>query len=338
MIPLLESHWGRFVLILFNAGVGVRIFFALSGFLITTLLLNEWDKTGRISISGFYERRMARIFPAFYTYFLFIILLDLLHWVHIGWQPLVSAATYTWNYGHWWWKSITNDAAFTLGHLWTLSLEEQFYLVWPACLVLLIRRGAKRVVIACVVLLPFVRVAFYFLRPSDRGELMMMFHTGVDTILWGVLGAFLARDGVIDRIGSSRFRAAIPWACGLAMFVLCPVLVTINRGFGVAALASIQGAATITFIFWLLSAEGGILRRLLESWPMVQIGLLSYSIYIWQEIFTVWDGMPAPLRSIPVRWLCILVSSALSYYLVEVPLRKRIRQWFSQTEPILATR
>ncbi len=322
-----------FAIVFGNGSFGVTVFFILSGFLITSLLIEERESTGRISIRGFYARRVARIFPAFYTYFLFIVALVLLHRLQIGWRPMVAAATYTWNYGHWWWGDLTHDAGDTLGHLWSLSLEEQFYLVWPACLILFRGKWAKRLAIFCVAVMPFERFALYYLRPSDRGQLGMMFHSSADLILWGALAAFLVQDGVLDRLRQFRFRAAIPWACGAAAFVLCPLLIAINRGFMLVAVPTIECVAILTFVLWLLSGEGGALRRLLETWPMVQIGLLSYSIYIWQQIFTLWDGLPPLLSSLAARWLCTLACSALSYYLVEVPMRRRIRRWFSQSAP-----
>lgn len=331
LIPLFQHSWAMPIAIVFgDGGLGVRVFFVISGFLITTLLLEEREKTGKISIRGFYERRVARIFPAFYTYFLFILALIGLHWLNISWQPLVAAATYTWNYGHWWWGNISEDASYTLGHLWSLALEEQFYLFWPACLVLIGNKGSRRLATAAVVLMPFIRVALYYLRPTDRGQLMMMFHSGADSILWGALAAFAARDGAIDRLRNYRFRALVPWGAVTVLFVLCPALVHLNRGFGVVLVPSAGSLAVIAFMFWLLAGERGAVRCVFELAPLVRIGLLSYSIYIWQEIFTLWRGWPPLLSSVGVRWFCVLLFSSLSYYVVEVPLRRRIRQWFAQ--------
>lgn len=97
---------------------------------------------------------------------------------------------------------------------------------------------------------------------------------------------------------------------------------------------TLQGIGTVGLMFWLWSGTGGILRRCLESWPAVQLGLLSYSLYIWQQPFTRWartDFLPAPVRA-----LAALLVAALCYYVVEVPLRRLIRKWFKQGEPITA--
>ena len=211
LIPWMSSRLALPLTVLFtDSTLGVRVFFVLSGFLITALLLDEFEDTHTISIKGFYERRIARIFPVFYAYILAIVALKLLDLAKVGWPAIVAAATYTWNYSILWGAPIGNSG-YLLGHFWTLSLEEQFYLVWPALLFLVGPRRARQTALAAVLLLPVLRVASYFLLPSLRGQLGMMFHTGADQILWGALGAFAYRDGVLERVRNSRYRGAIPW-------------------------------------------------------------------------------------------------------------------------------
>jgi peptidoglycan/LPS O-acetylase OafA/YrhL len=330
-LPLLTSPAGDALRIVFGNGrLGVRVFFVLSGFLITTLLLNELESTGQISIRGFYERRIARIFPAFYIYFAIVIVLILVHLTSVSWPVLATAGTYLWNYGILWKIQSTEGAQF-FGHMWTLSLEEQFYLIWPACLIYLGPRRAERLAVASVVVLPFVRVISYFIFPSTRGQLGMMFHTSADQILWGTLAAFACRRGAIDRVGKLRYRAAIPWIYGLMVFVLCPLLTRAVRGLEVFLIPTLEGISIVLLIFWLLSGSSGPLRRGLETWPMVQLGLLSYSLYLWQQMFIFWDGLA--WVSLPLRMLATFVVAIASYRLVEIPCRKYIRQWFSQSQP-----
>jgi len=330
-IPWLSTRVGTaFGVVFANSSFGVRVFFVLSGFLITTLLLNELEATGRISIKGFYERRIARIFPAFYTYLLTILILMLSHHIDVRWGDLANAATYTWNYS-WLWYPPGRVAGEVLGLFWTLSLEEQFYLVWPACLILLGRRWAERLVIACVIFLPFVRIACYFLFPSTRGQLMMMFHTGSDQLLWGAVAAFACRRGAIDRVREFRYRAAIPWLCGLAVFVVGPILEEKARRLSVPLIPSMQCISVVFFVLWLLGGQGGHVRRTLESWPLVQLGLLSYSLYLWQSIFILWDGVAHIW--LPLRLLGALLMAILSYRVIEVPMRSIIRRWFAQAQP-----
>src|ERR1035438_6065406 len=129
---------------LVNPALGVHIFFVLSGFLITSLLLNEREGTGRISIRGFYERRIARIFPAFYLYIGTILLLVAFHLMSVPRYAFYAAATFTVNFSQFWRRGRPPDLNFVFGHFWTLSIEEQFYLVWPSILVFLGNRWARR--------------------------------------------------------------------------------------------------------------------------------------------------------------------------------------------------
>jgi peptidoglycan/LPS O-acetylase OafA/YrhL len=328
LMPWLASRSALpFRLVFANGGLGVRVFFVLSGFLITRLLLEEFDSTGTISIRGFYVRRIARIFPAAYFYLFTLIVLGALGLLQLGWRPLTVAATYTWNYS----ALGASPAAAVLGHFWTLSLEEQFYLVWPAFLLFAGPRWARRIATALVLAYPIFRIASYFLAPGSRSQIEMMFHTGADQILWGALGAFAVRAGALDRLGAFKFRWAVPWLCGLVVFVFIPFVESLVRGTFIVTNLSLLGFSIQVFILWLLSGEGGALRWTLASWPAVQLGLISYSVYIWQQLFLVWPGT-AVLR-FPLNLAAALVAGWLSYRLLEVPMRRRIRRWFGQPTP-----
>src|SRR5712692_9378521 len=155
------------------AGPGVRVFFVISGLLTTTLLLKELDQTGRISITGFYLRRAFRIFPAFYTYLAAVALFGLA-------RPgeLVRAATYTINY--------VEGRSWIVAHIWSLAVEEQFYILWPLTVVALVRRSLL-VAGAVVVLSPFIRLAQYDFFPAYRTGIGAQFHTVCDAIACGCL-------------------------------------------------------------------------------------------------------------------------------------------------------
>src|SRR5262249_19081408 len=129
---------------------GVRVFFVISGYLITQLLLAEQAKTGAISLKGFYLRRAFRIFPASYTYVGLILIFNAVGWVALmPWDP-TCALTYTVNY--------PPARAWPLGHLWSLSVEEQFYLGWPALLLLLGATRAPLLAAAVLAIAPAARV------------------------------------------------------------------------------------------------------------------------------------------------------------------------------------
>ena len=328
LLPWLGTRWAAPFRIVFADGdLGVRVFFVLSGFLITSMLLDELDASGSISIIGFYGRRIARIFPAAYCYILALILLAALHWMSLPWKPVVAAATYTWNY--------TNlggsPSGAVLGHFWTLSLEEQFYLVWPSFLLFAGKRWAKRISILCLGIFPFLRIAFYFLAPGHRGLIVGMFHTGADQILWGAVGAFAYKEGALEWFRSWKFRRVLPWACLFAVFVIAPLATWIFRGLNLVMNISIIGCSVMLMIFWLLSGDGGLARKILSCRPIIQLGLLSYSIYIWQQIFLVWPGTER--IPFPLNLGAAILAGFLSFRLIEVPLRSKIRRWFSQPPP-----
>ena len=114
---------------------GVKIFFVISGFLITYLLLCEHEKTGHINLKQFYIRRTCRLFPAFYVFILCMALAHYIGWIELWPGDLIHAATYTMNYHHersWW-----------LNHAWSLAVEEQFYLLWPFILLCVGRINAR---------------------------------------------------------------------------------------------------------------------------------------------------------------------------------------------------
>ena len=321
---------------LVNSALGVHVFFVISGFLITTLLLNERESSGQISIRGFYERRVARIFPAFYLYIATILLLVALHVMTVPRSSFYAAATFTVNFGKLWHMGAGGEANPVFGHFWTLSIEEQFYLVWPSVLVFLGNRWSRRLTVAAVALFPLLRMALYFeLHRSASASflpLLVLNRTVQDVIMWGVLGAFLVRDGLLDRMRMHRFRWSYPWISCITIFGVggmmkrYPIL-----GLDSSLLPALQGAATLLFLFWLLSGKGGWLRRLLETWPVVQLGLLSYSLYIWQQIFLQWKGFG--WLHFPWNGLLSLLAAVISYYAVESPLRGQIRRWFSQPQP-----
>jgi len=133
------------------AHFGVLVFFVISGFLITSLLMREREATGTISLKRFYLRRVLRIFPAFYAFILVLAIAVWLSAIPLIARDFAFALTYTVNYvpnPPWW-----------MGHLWSLSVEEQFYLLWPLTLLVLRKRRALIVAIAAIFAGPLVRVA-----------------------------------------------------------------------------------------------------------------------------------------------------------------------------------
>ncbi|MFA6286223.1 MAG: acyltransferase [Opitutaceae bacterium] len=299
-----------------NASFGVRLFFVLSGYLITSLLLEELARTGKISLAAFYRRRAARILPAFYVFLAGMVVLQI--WFSLGLTPtsLLAAAAHTWNYARLW---VTMPAAgtWTFGHLWTLALEQQFYLFWPGLLVWLGPRRAGWCALSLIVWCPLARVATYFLVPSQRGYIGMMFHTAIDSLMVGCLAALLLQNEKV-RAGLLRHGPVVAlvgavWALGISPFVGEAV-----RGFPVVAGFTLDALAAAWIIAWLHHrgppAAEGLLGKGLLPW----LGAVSYSLYLWQQLFLGPSGGLAH-GHVALPWLGAIAAAWISYRFVEMP-------------------
>ena len=165
-----------------NGGLGVTCFFVISGLLITKLLLNELDTDRRISMGRFYARRFFRIFPPFYVYLAVVGILSLIHFAPVDLKSFLYAAAYLRNYA-------VHPFVLVLEHTWSLSLEEQFYLLWPACLFFFRPRTCLWIALGAIVISPVLRVGTYALVPTMRDHINMMLHTRLDAIM---VGAFVS--------------------------------------------------------------------------------------------------------------------------------------------------
>ena len=188
-----------------NLGVGV--FLVISGYLIPSLLLREREKTGAISLKNFYMRRVFRIFPAAYTYIAMIAILDArYHILHP--RVLLFAFTYLTNFHL--------NRAWYVGHLWSLAVEEQFYMLWPMLVVFWGTRRSSRVALATTLLSPAARVASCYALPMMRERIGEMFFTVADPIGFGCLLAierrWLRQQHWYATIMNSRLFFLVPIA------------------------------------------------------------------------------------------------------------------------------
>ena len=305
-----------------NASFGVRLFFVLSGYLITSLLLDERARTGRISLLAFYRRRAVRILPAFYVFLAAILVLQIWHSFGVTPSAALAAATHTWNYA-WLWITAPASGEWTLGHLWTLALEQQFYLFWPGLLIGLGTRRAGWAALALIVWCPLARVATYFLMPGQRGHLGMMFHTAIDSLMIGCLAALLVQNekirAVLIRHGTAGAITGFTWALGLS-----PLMGELVRGFPVVAGFTLDALAAAWIIAWLHHRSPPVAAGLLEKGILPWLGALSYSLYLWQQVFLSPSGWLAE-GNIVLPWLGAIGAAWISYTCIEKPaLRWRV--------------
>ena len=302
-----------------NGPLGVNIFFVLSGFLIHNLSAREIRKTGTFNWKMFYLRRVLRIFPCFYLYIGTLLVLTSSGLLALTWQMLLAASTFSLNYRHLWDPTGEILDYVVIGHYWTLALEEQFYLTWPLLILLFMRRKLLPVLVVILVAAPFVRLAFYFLTPGSRGYLGSMFHTGFDAIAAGVLlGEMMARPALratLLRLAANRFLLA---ACLVFMLLLSPVLGERLRGaYTMTAGKSLELLAICVVIVAAVSFPGSMMFRILNWKPLAFIGVLSYSLYVWNNLFLLGHGHW--FNAFPFNYLCVAGAGLLSYYLVEKP-------------------
>lgn len=287
---------------LFNhAGYGVDLFFALSGFLITTLLLNEQQKSGTIVLSAFYARRFFRIIPPMAVYMLAaLMLIPIVSWVEVAYSFLFVR-----NYV---------DGSWYTTHFWSLSIEEHFYAVMPL-LILLLRRN--RLLIVSLVLIAFcVTIRWYeftYLSPSLR---VPQFRTEnrVDALLWGSVLAQL----VCRSVWHERFTR-----------LLTPAIVVLLAAAAIAGLFTFESTPvrrTIVAFVLPLVIVSTVLRpasglgQLLEWAPVRYVGRLSYSLYIWQMMFFApGETQLGIAQQFPLALIFTLALAWLSYNLVEKP-------------------
>lgn len=300
------------------AHLGVSVFFVISGFLITGLLLKEREKTGTIRLLRFYTRRAFRIFPPFYFYLAIVAGLVLSGVLSLPLRGLFFAAIYGTDY---YFGPGSSSAA--LQHTWSLSVEEQFYLLWPAALLLLGKRRATWVSALLIVLSPFLRLLTYFLlAPQHRAMVDRMFHSSIDTIMFGCLLAL-----VWD---TERFRRLVPvlssgWCMTGSLFfllVLHPLLESHFYGrYSLLFGMTLEGVCISAFTVAVVTRPATLAGRLLNTRALRHLGVISYSLYLWQSIFTT-----TSTRYFPLNVVAALGCAELSYWAIERPaLRLRDR-------------
>lgn len=331
-----------------NGFIGVDVFFVLSGFLITTLLLREHAATGRISLGRFWMRRARRLLPALA---LVVVVSGAQAWL-VGGEVLVrlgtqvaGAATFSYN-----WVAIAAGGSYFAGaepellrNLWSLAVEEQFYLLWPLLLplVLLVRGRRMRVVLALGAAAG--SAALMALVLASGADATRVYY-GTDTHAFGLL------IGVALAFAFPVLRAAPRVATGLGVLGLSALLLLAWAPVTAPALvfpwvllaASVATAAVIIGA----TSPGAPLGRMLDAEPLRWIGERSYGIYLWHwplVVLIVYERTGATTEAgVPVllgvaALVATVGAAALSYRFMEAPIRRlgfggfirRIRAQFS---------
>ena len=287
VVPVIAFHFGANV----NGPAGVTVFFALSGFIVTTVLLREHDRSSNIALTGFYLRRFRRLLPAS--------TLVVAATVVTGWilskppitREAFAALTYWANIERFTSSYSYGQAGYApLEHFWSLAIEEQFYLLLPLLCVLLLRFGRRHLAAVVMVCL----IASVWFAQAGRGDPQMYFHSlaRVCELLVGVLLALVAR------------RVHMAWGY-LALAALVVVLCGVVRPIPI-----LTAAITCVVIAGL--------PRILALRPLVVIGRYSYGLYLWHPLSAVLA------TTWPIRLALTIATTLLCHHLVEFPVRFRL--------------
>lgn len=345
-LPALDGLRGAAILgvLLFHTGhlaggfLGVDLFFALSGYLITDLLLREVDRTGTVSLVMFWGRRIRRLLPALAAMLVVVTVLvwavgppDLVRatladgpWVQLNlanWHLLAESASY--------WDRFGSDRVFE--HLWSIAVEEQFYLVWPVLLLAVARwvRRPERWVAVIAVVAAVISLALMITLVSSADPTRV--YTGTDTRAFSLLlGAMVATAPV--RAALVR-AAAGRWAGVLSALLVVGIGVSWTLTDGVNSLWLFTGGlfahslAAALLIALCARTPHGVIARVLACRPLRWLGLISYSLYLWHwPVMVLLSKQRTGLDGWAWTALVCAVSvvlAVLSKYLVEDPIRFR---------------
>jgi peptidoglycan/LPS O-acetylase OafA/YrhL len=305
-----EVQWIR------GGELGVDIFFVISGYLITSVLLAEHIKSGVVDIKAFYLRRILRIVPAFAFFLLAYLALTLLvvtpgnRTDHLW--ALLYASTYVMN-----WTKLAGLPSSALGHTWSLAVEEHFYLVWPIIFATLAVLPKPRLIVACIglILIAFAWQAWVALQDGMQSRLYFGSDTRAIQLFIGCLLAVLPTQAICPIASKTWF---IPAA------VLCLLAITGRvplRWWDIVSPFVIAASAA-----WLIAAvignEKTVLSAILKARGCVAIGRLSYSLYLWHVPIIVYlanRGMVSDQWRPLVALLLSLAAAAFSYFVIERP-------------------
>lgn len=340
--------------------LGVDLFFVLSGYLITSLLLAEWRRTSRISLKHFWLQRARRLIPALVVVLLstsvatFIFLADgdqSKNYVGDLWSTLTYVAN---------WRYVFSDRSYfeqfgtpsILRHMWSLGIEEQFYIFWPLIIVVLLRiahtrvstiGGLRRVfrrwllVVSC---LGAIASAVWMAFESKNGVLISRIYYGTDTRAFALLGGAALAGALAHR--SDRALTG-RWADSLgavSLFGWLTMAVLVGRQGDIPSWM-FQGGFVLATIFCMIvigvAAGGGWLAGALSAKPMVQLGRLSYSIYLWHwPVIVILNSERTGIGGIwllGIRAATTFGLSAATFVIVER--RLRMPDWWTRGRSLI---
>lgn len=318
--------------------LGVTVFFVLSGYLITDLLVNEYEKTGRIDLKTFWIKRFRRLLPA-----LIIMLIVIGAWITLFQRSylvglrgeIIAAFAYISN----WYYVFQEQSYFTkfappspLQHMWSLAVEEQFYIVWPLLMLLALKFiPSKGKIAVFILLLSFASaeaMAFMFTPDVDPSRVYFGTDTRAFSILLGAALALVWPSAKLSKNVTSELKKTLNIAGIVSLLSLVAMMMFIKEDgsflyYGGMYLASAVTAVLIAVIVHPASSVG----RIFSFKPLLWIGVRSYGIYVWHFPIIVLLGIAVKTESISstkifMALLLTFIFSSLSFQYIEEPIRR----------------
>ena len=310
-----------------NGDIGVDVFFVISGYLITSIILKELRETGAFSYRNFYERRTRRILPGLFAVLLaifpvYFFLLDGLD-LDFFFMTVIASIAFCSNILFYIVGSDLAEQGAEVGpliHTWSLGIEEQFYIIFPVVLLLSLR-FSPRVILPVLIFLFFISLQFSdFMADRNQNFNFFMLSSRFWELLAGSLLAYLEQEHGAVR---HRLLNLVMPVIGLCMIIWYVLLSGIHQAVpNYVTVIPVLGAA---FIIAFASRDNPV-GRLLGTKPFVAVGLMSYSLYLWHwpVFFFFKQIQPAPENLDRLGWVGLsFLLSGLTYYFVEQPFRNR---------------
>lgn len=317
---------------------GVGIFFVISGFLITNILENEHSRHGRIRMADFLSRRAWRLLPALLIFFL-MMLAATAAFGDQGWftsdpfsptgpgAPMSvasalkgTAAGLTYSYNLFLAHSAHMPPPF--GHLWTLAVEGQFYVMWAVAVAWLLPRGRGVLMGATVILIGLSAVSPFLMWDHGSGQNWNYFDTlpNMQQVLAGSLLAQLWSARILQRVPAWVVRAGAAGGGAVMIWMAFGVGNVSFKYLGALTVVSVAGALIVAYL--VDERTDGTGRRFLRSKPLVWLGERSYAVYLWHWPLAEWTNMLPDTIGIPLGLAASLVLAELSWRLVEGPAQR----------------
>jgi peptidoglycan/LPS O-acetylase OafA/YrhL len=304
--------------------IGVHIFFVISGFLITTLLIKEKISNGNINLKSFYIRRAFRILPVLFLFLFTLMLLNKLFSLEISGLSFFTSFFFLGNLG-----IDTNETWYT-GHFWSLAIEEQFYLIFPFLLYKLDIKKYRNVLILLILIIPVLNSLYWSNSPFFHSSkaikqvafiVATLFSQGTLAILAGSLCSIFAfsYQDIIKKMLQIKWLGIFMFLIALLVRFKFPessfILLVFDFLIGIVIIVNLNKESFFTVV--------------LDNFIMVRIGILSYSLYVWQQIFTnnqPWMSSFNSAGNIFLNLFFLFVVGYISYEYFEkrfISMRKR---------------